>query len=148
MRYNLNHHHQQVNTRNARVNLVIFVSFFTIWTALEKNCGSKLWLDEPWSKLLWNKPTPHSTVILPYLKDFKGVASSLLQKKNFVNNLLTPMSSKMSMSFFLSSVEKKWRFLMKTFQHFSPYIMDFNGNQTVQGLKDSFSANCKLFKGL
>jgi len=44
----------------------------------------------------------------------------------------------------LSSVEKKLRFLMKTFQDFSPY----NGNQTVQGPKDSFSANCKLFKGL
>jgi len=26
--------------------------------------------------------------------------------------------------------------------------MDLNGNQTVQGPKDSFSANCKLFKGL
>jgi len=26
--------------------------------------------------------------------------------------------------------------------------MDFNGNQMVQGPKDSFSANCKLFKGL
>jgi len=28
------------------------------------------------------------------------------------------------------------------------HIMDFTGNQTVQGPKDSFSANCKLFKGL
>jgi len=35
---------------------------------------------------------------------------------------------------------------MKTFQDFSP--MDFNGNQTVQGSKDTFRANCKLFKGL
>jgi len=26
--------------------------------------------------------------------------------------------------------------------------MHFNGNHTVQGPKDSFSANCKLFKGL
>jgi len=26
--------------------------------------------------------------------------------------------------------------------------MDFNGNQMVQGSKDSFSANCKLLKGL
>jgi len=26
--------------------------------------------------------------------------------------------------------------------------MDFNGNQTVQGPKDSFSKNCELFKGL
>jgi len=32
---------------------------------------------------------------------------------------------------------------MKTFQHFYPY----NGNQMVQGPKDSFSANCsKGFK--
>jgi len=31
---------------------------------------------------------------------------------------------------------------MKTFQDFSPW------NQTVHGPKDSFSANCKLFKGL
>jgi len=28
------------------------------------------------------------------------------------------------------------------------HLMDFNGKQTVQGPKDSFSANCKLFKGL
>jgi len=26
--------------------------------------------------------------------------------------------------------------------------MQFNGNQTVQGPKDTFSTNCKLFKGL
>jgi len=36
---------------------------------------------------------------------------------------------------------------MKTFQHFL-HIMHFSGNQTVQGPKDSFSANCKLFIGL
>jgi len=36
---------------------------------------------------------------------------------------------------------------MKTFQVFS-HIMDFIGNQTVQAPKDSFNANCKLFKGL
>jgi len=36
---------------------------------------------------------------------------------------------------------------MKTFQDFL-HIMHFTGNQTVQGPKDSFSANCKLFKGL
>jgi len=48
---------------------------------------------------------------------------------------------------FLSSVENKLRFLMKTFQGFL-HIMDFNGVQTVQGPKDGFSANCKLFKGL
>jgi len=46
--------------------------------------------------------------------------------------LLTPMSSKMSMSFF-SSVKKKLRFLMKTFQDFSPYNALCTGNQTVQG---------------
>jgi len=51
------------------------------------------------------------------------------------------MSSKISMSFFLQS-KIKLRFLMKTSQDFSPY----NGNQTVQGPKDSFGANCKLFK--
>jgi len=28
------------------------------------------------------------------------------------------------------------------------HIMDFSGKQTVQDPKDSFSANCKLFKGL
>jgi len=28
------------------------------------------------------------------------------------------------------------------------HIMDFSGNQTVQGPKDSFSTNCELFKGL
>jgi len=44
----------------------------------------------------------------------KGVVH--FSKKTFADNLLTPMSSKMSMS-----VEKKLRFLMKTFQHFSPY---------------------------
>jgi len=27
-------------------------------------------------------------------------------------------------------------------------IMHFSGNQTVQGPKDTFSTNCKLFKGL
>jgi len=35
---------------------------------------------------------------------------------------------------------------MKTFQDFL-HIIDFNGNQTVQGPKDSFSAKCsKCFK--
>jgi len=54
------------------------------------------------------------------------------------------MSSKMSMSFFLQS---KRRFLVKTFHDFSPYsLMDFNGYQTVQGTKDSFSAASKGFK--
>jgi len=54
----------------------------------------------------------------------------------FADNLLTQ-----DVHVFLSSVEKKLRFLMKTFQDLSPY----NG---LQGPKDSFSANCKLFKGL
>jgi len=45
----------------------------------------------------------------------------------------------------LFSVKKKLRFLMKTFQDFSAY----NGLQwEPNGTKDSFSANCKLFKGL
>jgi len=43
---------------------------------------------------------------------FKGVVHF---KKTFADNLLAPVSSKMSMS------EKKLRFLMKTFQDFSPY---------------------------
>jgi len=46
---------------------------------------------------------------------------------------------------FLSSVEKKLRFLMKTFQDFF-YIMDFNGDQKVQGPNESFSAASKGFK--
>jgi len=36
---------------------------------------------------------------------------------------------------------------MKTFSIFL-HIIHFTGNQTVQGSKDSFSANCKLFKWL
>jgi len=67
---------------------------------------------------------------------FKGVIH-FKKNKTFADNLLTPMSSKMSMSFFFS------RFLMKTFRIFLN-IMHFTGNQTVQG----FSANCKLFNGL
>jgi len=38
---------------------------------------------------------------------------------------------------FLSSVEKKLRFLMKTFQDFF-HIMDFIGNQMVQGPNENF----------
>jgi len=52
----------------------------------------------------------------------------------------------MSMAFFLQgSVEKKLRFLMKTFQDFL-HIMEFNGNQTVQGPNESFSAASKGFR--
>jgi len=36
---------------------------------------------------------------------------------------------------------------MKTFQDFFSHIMHFTGNQMVRGPKDTFSANCKLFKG-
>jgi len=56
------------------------------------------------------------------------------KKKTSADNLLTP-------------VENKLRFLMKTFQDFSPYNALY-GHQMVQAPKDSFSANCKLFKGL
>jgi len=45
-----------------------------------------------------------------------------LKKKHVIQNVRV----------FLSSVEKKLRFLMKTFQDFL-HIMDFNGNQTVHG---------------
>jgi len=51
----------------------------------------------------------------------KGVVL-FLKKKTFAGNLLTPMSSKMSMSFFSRKEIKDFL-----------YIMDFNGNQTVQG---------------
>jgi len=56
----------------------------------------------------------------------------------FADNLLPPMSSKISMS------------EIKVFDENIPgffSIMDFNGNQTVQGAKDTFSAKCsKGFK--
>jgi len=74
---------------------------------------------------------------------FKGVVH--LKKKTFADNLLTPMSSKISISFFLSRKE------IKVFDKHSRiflHIMDFNGSQMVQVPKDSFSANCKLFKAL
>jgi len=49
----------------------------------------------------------------------KGVVHFL--KKTFADNLLAPMSSKTSMSFFLKFDGFLKRFLMKTFQDFSPY---------------------------
>jgi len=45
----------------------------------------------------------------------------------------------------LSSVENKLRFVKKTFQDFLN-IIDFIGNQTVQGANESFSAASKGFK--
>jgi len=49
------------------------------------------------------------------------------------------------LSFFLSSVEKKLRFLMKAFQEFSPY----NGLQwESKGSRSKRQFHCKLFKGL
>jgi len=42
-------------------------------------------------------------------------------------------------------VEKKLRFLMKTFQDFL-HIMVFSGNQTVRGPNESFGAASKGFK--
>jgi len=50
-------------------------------------------------------------------------------------NVLTPIPIQ-DVHVFLSSVEKKLRFLILDF----PHIMDFNGNQTVQGPNESFSA--------
>jgi len=60
----------------------------------------------------------------------KGVVH--FKKKTFADDLLT-------------LVEKKLRFLMKTFQDFL-HIMDFNGNQMVQGPNESSSGASKGFK--
>jgi len=60
-------------------------------------------------------------------------------KKTFADNLLTPMSSKISMSFFL---QKKLRFLMKTFQDFSPYNRlkwEPNGSRSKRQFQCSFN---------
>jgi len=72
-------------------------------------------------------------------------------KKTFADNLLQYMESLISYNViqdvhvFLSLVEKKLRFLMKTFQDFSPYnTLQWSPN----GPKDTFSTNCKLFEGL
>ncbi len=46
---------------------------------------------------------------------------------------------------FVSSVEKKWRFLMKTFQDLY-HIVSFNGLQTVEGQNDRFSAASTGYK--
>ncbi len=54
------------------------------------------------------------------LHDFKGLVH--FQNKNIPDNSLSPMSSKMFMSVFLSSVEKKLRILRKIFQDFLLYI--------------------------
>jgi len=59
-------------------------------------------------------------------------------------NLLTPMSFKMSISFFLQS-KRNEGFWWKKFQDFL-HIMNFIGNQTIQGPNDSFSAASKGFK--
>jgi len=65
-------------------------------------------------------------------------------EKTFADNLLTPHVIQ-DVHVILSSVEKKVRFLMKTFQDFL-HIMDFNGNQTVQSPNESFSAASKGFE--
>lgn len=75
MRYNLNRHHQHVNTRTARVNLVYFCLIIPNFTWLMKQNNIKqILVDEPRSKLLWNKTIsnkrPH-TIILLYLKIIK-----------------------------------------------------------------------------
>jgi len=71
---------------------------------------------------------------------FKGVVH--LKKKKML--IIYSPPSKMSMSFFLS-VKNKLRFLIKTFQDFSPYNAlqwEPNGSRS-----NSFSANCsKDFK--
>jgi len=68
--------------------------------------------------------------------EIKGVVH--LKKKTFADNLLTPMSS------FLSSVEKKLRFLIKNIPGFSPY----NGLQwEPNGSRSKREFQCS-FKGL
>jgi len=68
----------------------------------------------------------------------------LFFRKTFADNLLTPHVIQ-DVHVFRSSVEKKLSFLMKTFQYFYPYNA-LHWERTVQGPKDSFSANYKLFK--
>jgi len=72
----------------------------------------------------------------------KGVVHFKKKQKTFADNLLTPMSSKMSMSFFFSRKEIKVFDENMDFLH----IMDFFGNQKVQGPNESFSAASKGFK--
>jgi len=56
-----------------------------------------------------------------------------------IKGFTSPLNiSTKSIMFWMAEDEKKWRFLMKTFQYFL-HIMD----QTVQGPKDSFSAASK-----
>jgi len=80
----------------------------------------------------------HSSVIRTKVI-FKGVVhlKKKKKKKTFPDNLLTPVIQ--DVHDFLSSVEKKLRFLMKTFQDFV-HIIDFIENQMVQGPNESFSA--------
>jgi len=56
-------------------------------------------------------------------------------QKTFADNLLTPMSSKMSMSKEIKVFDENGIFL---------HIMHFTGNQMVQGPKESFIANCSM----
>jgi len=70
---------------------------------------------------------------------FKGVVYFKKKKKTFADNLLTPMSF---------SLQSKIIFFWWKHSRIFLHIMDFTGYQTVQGPKDSFSANYKLFKGL
>jgi len=48
----------------------------------------------------------------------------------------------------VSMALKKMKVFDENIPGFFFHIMDFSGNQTVQGPKDTFSTNCKLFKGL
>ncbi len=57
----------------------------------------------------------------------------------------TPAQKKKQQMDLFSSVEKKVRFLMKTFQDLY-HIVSFNGLQTVEGQNDSFSAASEGYK--
>jgi len=88
---------------------------------------------------------PVCAVLLLFLKCFACLPKEVLFKKNYYCWSFTHPHVIQDIHVFLSLVENKLRFLMKTFKHFL-HIMDFNGNQTVQGPNESFSAASKGFK--
>jgi len=75
-------------------------------------------------------------LILTHIVNFKK------KKKTFADNLLTPCHSCHS---FFSWKEIKVFDENITGFFFFLHKMQFTGHQTVQGPKDIFSANCKLF---